>query len=174
MATFIFVIILFGALAIYGWASYMISPDDCVVAGTNTYLQGCPHPYRLPITIRGVKKRDTMLVRAAETGPIVQNPIENDAGIRYWYKGDTLIVDKGFWTHQHGDLTKGRFYLMEKEGEYRIVQCIANDNIMPPIFNDSSTLITHRLIGEVIAVYNHNRINYSIQHSKMIVPKGDW
>lgn len=168
----LYIFLIFAGLCVmYGRAAYMVSPRDCVIAGTSSYQLGFPRPMVGP-HIKGIKHKYLMFADAMERGPICQNPIENDAGQRYWDAGDVLAINQDF------DFEKGGFYLCGYRDahmkRYRIVQCIANSYPMPPIFNDSSTMLTHQYFGRVIAVIHNGEIDYRIGKENMIIPTKDW
>lgn len=71
----------------------------------------------------------------------------------FWKQGDWLICNP---VDDH-DFEPGAFYLFEQNHQYRIVKCEANQSGLPPVFDGSETLITHKCVGRIFAIMEDRR-----------------
>lgn len=138
-------IVLFGIIALAGWAMWHTvaykTDFPTVMAGTERYAWSGIFHTRFsgkfsPDKTYKFKHNDLMFIRATNTVEGV------------WKLGDWLICN----TTDDEDFVKGGWYLLETNHTYRIVRCKASQRGMPPIFDGSETLITHNCVGRVFAV----------------------
>lgn len=145
--TFLYILFLAGR-EIYN----QYKPFPCALAGTNVYMKSDVKKLRHPETLHYVDRKYAAFVEAFENSPTEDashpSPIQ-------WKKGDHLIINQAF-----DKFIKNRFYVLHKDNEYRVVQCLCCSMGMPPIFNGHETLITHDCIGEVIGVWSHGNHKY--------------
>lgn len=123
-------------IVITAWLQSRYRPIDTVIAGTDKYMPACRHQIPHDAKLKNVHRFDAMFARTADDGEL-------------WRKGDILIINKRF-----NDFIKGRFYLFEHVGEYRIAKCIGSSQGLPPIFDGHETLITHEPVGLVVGSWN--------------------
>ena len=128
-------------------------PFPCALAGTNVYMKSDIMKLRHPGKLHFVERKYVAFIEAFENSPTEE--LSHPMPI-HWHKGDHLIINQAF-----DKFIKNRFYVLHKDNEYRIVQCLCCSMGMPPIFNGHETLITHECIGEVVGVWSGEQHKYS-------------
>jgi len=101
-------------------------------------------------------RRGIVLARATQCGPWVNDYIYTGDDRRYWLPFDTLVF------YVDSKVEKGYFYLLHKDGKYRVALCRAAAWGLPPIFDGNDNLVESEIIGRFVGVADiaKKTINY--------------
>lgn len=170
----IIIFVMVAVFLIFGYAACLLCINrslttSTVWAGTTSYIPSATFNMTIPWGILELNSTNSIVACANQNGPLLQDPISNDAGMRYWERGEYLVCKRFF-----GKCTTGHFYLAKTNiNEYRIVQCTYAMNTYA---NSKFNIPNVTLVAEVVAIYNEeiNKVNYKIGTNTKIIPEIDW